>query len=884
MDGHAYYGDGGGGNSVCPIWMRTGSASSDITSVASQQQQQQRLFYPMLPLNSGAKSKGNKISGGGGVGYQDYHEHYPQQQQQQQQYPGVDLNAGGYYGCASFLPKHHLQQSSLSCGVKRGRTGGTFPKKNRYGMDIACPPPNKKPKNYTTTGKTAAMILNELFPEFKDQCSYKTMMVNKLPRFECSFTVQGKIFSAEGSNKKAAKQLACELALKELRPDITLDVTVSVSEAKKLTNYGFYAVQPNGSEEGRRKGYATCNSLHDFFLRLCRDKERASNEKFTPQFTFSELPTTDVDGKAPKKFKCMLVLPHQGKIYSHEGYGKSPIKNAVIREALVDVFDVPQEELKMVERRTMNLKPGKPMQVLIQALSFYDRTMQVDVDTVDGKPVQGNSRFICRITLDNNKTIIGPPQDNKQKAKDSACEKVLLEELDLTMPSEDRMKRAAAVLSPPYALHQLMLKQNRKKNPDIVYDEPQDISEAPNKPPLFKCILTVNGTDRFEGIGQSKKTAKSAAAEQALAKLFKFDLCAENAIQLISVKKSKNEEDVLFCNDICTFVRQEYEGICHQQACPITTHISAFVLIAPDGEKQLVALGAGRNAVIDGQILINAQGNVLIHMQSTVLARRAFLLYLHTQIKNYNAENSVVERCPTSNKFRVKTGYQIVLYASFPPNLRTGGEVQKLSCYMGGARLEDSPEIQQTFADIGASGHVYVMSLADKMLKWNYSGLQGALLSHLLEPLFITHLCIGTPSNDKAVAHAVLFRFSDIRRGELVVKSSQAGVLPHGEIYHNWVSGIGTVERLDPFTGRTVTGSPSRLCKSELYESWARVMAAVNTDGYKPVWSCAEAKQNEGVYQQALREFHLQLRENGLGTWQRKDSQVDGFQLASFDE
>ncbi|EJW74093.1 hypothetical protein WUBG_14998, partial [Wuchereria bancrofti] len=92
------------------------------------------------------------------------------------------------------------------------------------------------------------------------------------------------------------------------------------------------------------------------------EKERISNEKFTPQFTFSEIPTTDIDGKSSKKFRCMLALPHQGKVYSHEGYGKSPIKNAVIREALVDVFDVPQDELKMVERRAMNLKPGKPMQ------------------------------------------------------------------------------------------------------------------------------------------------------------------------------------------------------------------------------------------------------------------------------------------------------------------------------------------------------------------------------------------------------------------------------------------------------------------------------------------------------------------------------------------
>ncbi|VBB29865.1 unnamed protein product [Acanthocheilonema viteae] len=855
MDSHNYYGSSG-----CQNWIRVSSATSDISSTIASQQQQQRFYYPMS-LNSVPKNKANKISGGGGggVGYQDYQGHYPQQQQQ---YPGTDPSGTGYYGCTSFFAKQ-LPQSAVSSGAKRRHIAGTFPKKNRfsYGMNAAYPPPNKKPRNYSTTGKTAAMILNELYPEFKDQCSYKTMMVNKLPRFECSFTVQAKTFCAEGSNKKAAKQLACELALKELRPDILLDV--SISESKKFGNYAFCSSQTNGIEE----------------------KERTSDEKFTPQFTFSELSTADTDGKSPKKFRCVLVLPHQGKVYSHEGYGKSPIKNAVIREALVDIFDVSQEELKMVERRTMNLKPGKPMQVLIQALNFYDRTMQVDVDTVDGKPVQGNSRFICRITLDNNKTIIGPPQDNKQKAKDSACEKVLLEELGLTMPSEDvRVKRAAAVLSPPYALHQLMLKQNRKKNPDIVYDEPQDISESPSKPPMFKCTLTINGTNKFEGIGQSKKTAKSAAAEQALTKLFKFDLCAENALEMISMKKLKNEEDVLFCADICAFVRREYEGVCHQQACPITTHISAFVLISPNGEKQLVAIGAGRNAVIDGQILTNAQGNVLIHMQSTVLARRAFVLFLHNQIRNHNAENSVVEHSPTSDKFRLKTGYQVVLYISFPPNLRTSGEVQNLSCYMGGARLEDPPENPQTFADIGTSGHVYVMSLADKMLKWNYLGLQGALLSRLLEPIFMTHLCVGVPSNDKAITQAVLLRFGDMRRGELMVKSSQTGVVPHGEMYHNWVSGIGTIERLDPFTGRTVTGSPSRLCKSELYESWARVMAAVKADEYKPVWSCSEAKQSEVVYQQALQAFHLKLHENGLGMWQRKEPQIDGFQLAFFDE
>lgn len=41
---------------------------------------------------------------------------------------------------------------------------------------------------------------------------------------------------------------------------------------------------------------------------------------------------------------------------------------------------------------------------------------------------------------------------------------------------------------------------------------------------------------------------------------------------------------------------------------------------------------------------------------------------------------------------------------------------------MGGARPEPTPEKLQVFDDIATSGHVYVMSLADKMLKWNYLG------------------------------------------------------------------------------------------------------------------------------------------------------------------
>jgi hypothetical protein len=54
--------------------------------------------------------------------------------------------------------------------------------------------------------------------------------------------------------------------------------------------------------------------------------------------------------------------------------------------------------------------------------------------------------------------------------------------------------------------------------------------------------------------------------------------------------------------------------------------------------------------------------------------------------------------------------------------------VQSLECVHGGEPLR-------------------TMSCSDKLLKWNTLGLQGTLLSHLTEPVYLSSITLGTPSH-----------------------------------------------------------------------------------------------------------------------------------------
>ncbi|XP_048868393.1 double-stranded RNA-specific editase B2-like isoform X2 [Brienomyrus brachyistius] len=434
----------------------------------------------------------------------------------------------------------------------------------------------------------------------------------------------------------------------------------------------------------------------------------------------------------------------------------------------------------------------------------------------------------------------------------------------------------------------------------------------------FVMALRVDGRT-FEGSGRSKRLAKSQAALSALRSVFGLGL-PPNWGGIGEPGRKHPHLPQGFAESIFHLVAEKYSELADSCTPLHAPHKVLAGIVMTRGldlrRAQVVAIATGTKC-LNGEY-INDQGLVVNDCHAEIVARRAFLRFLYSQLELLLSKRQE-DRARSIFMWReegcqVRENVMFHMYISMSPcgdarlnspyettadphrqlrpmrrcraHLRTKVESGE------GTLPGRSRQATQTWDGVLQGEPLATMSCTDKIARWNVLGLQGALLSRLVEPVYLHSLTVGSLLHVGHLSRATAQRQE--RLGSLAAPyrrhrpllsclgrspSQQPGKPPSSSL--NWTIGDTQPEVLNASRGtRAPSGAPSRLCKRALFSRWARLLHKLPGPGAGAITEplvYGEAKQRAGLYQKVKQKWFRALHEAGLGTWVRKPPEQDHF-------
>ncbi|XP_067892093.1 double-stranded RNA-specific editase 1-like isoform X3 [Heterodontus francisci] len=456
--------------------------------------------------------------------------------------------------------------------------------------------------------------------------------------------------------------------------------------------------------------------------------------------------------------------------------------------------------------------------------------------------------------------------------------------------------------------------------PGLKYEFVSESGESHAK--NFIMGVTVDG-QTFEGSGRNKKLAKARAAQATLQTLFNMQLDSTPSRQPIPSEGLQLHLPQVLADAVARLVVDKFSELTDNFTSPHARRkvLAGVVMTAGSDVKdaQVICVATGTKC-INGEYMSD-RGLALNDCHAEIVARRSLIRFLYSQMeyhlsnKTEDHHKSIFVKCEEGG-FKLKENVQFHLYISTSPcgdarifspheaavedqgdkhpNRKARGQLRtKIESGEGTIPVRSSNTIQ-TWDGVLQGERLLTMSCSDKIARWNVLGVQGALLSHFVEPIYFASIILGSLYHADHLSRAVYQRISEIEdlpniytlnrpllSGISNTESRQPGKAPNFSV--NWVVDDSGLEVINAMTGKDDMGRPSRLCKHVLHSRWLRLhgkLLFLHRSKQEKFSSYYEAKQAATEYQAAKESLIKEFQRSGLGMWVKKPIEQDQFALS----
>lgn len=764
--------------------------------------------------------------------------------------------------------------------------------------------------------KDPVMLLNEFgqkrgqLVKFEDvQCMYPGL-------YKAQVTVGEATFGPKSSStKRMARKLAAIVALKTL---MNWEPAEGLYDTPEESPH--WSVSPGGPAQMAQGDPAQRKAV------LYKDPIMLLNEhcqRNQLKISYEDLPHLGPDHK--KTFSCQVIV---GERSFKEGSGPTKIvakKNAAIH-ALESLFDMPVE---------LAYKPGQANQMKVDRhpvsiLNEYGQKKGVKVEFEDmGHSGPDHLRtFNFRAVVGEVTYDPGNGRNKKEAKREAAALALQSLGFEVNVDLSKKTPTTAEETSIPPEEHKLPLTDGKSavsalyelcQAHHLPHPEAQEVRpDGKRDPALHYCAYKVGEELYNVGAGLTKKAAKEAAAQHAVASLLK--LKGVHHIYNPGTTSEGDEIAALCWNHLSILSRDAPEG----WRFAGYKVVAAFVMQdGDDAPGVVVSLGTGNKCISGDQLRMD--GTTVNDSHAEVIARRSLLRFFHFHLRVFFSGQtdvkSIFVQKERQGKIQLRDGIKFLLYVSTAPCGDAAIFVNETCCSsedatetkaLFGSRQQgllrtkvekgegtiplDPQDGIQTIDGIHSGQRLRTASCSDKIAKWNVLGVQGALLSVLIEPVYVTSIILGKLFHQGHLSRAVSMRverdndnsFSNklpgsyhvnhpkLEQGHLVMQDRSREIETKCKtkvLSLNWSAGQDTsVEVFDGCQGIAPSkmGKPSRLSRQALYASVKEVIKHSQDLAHRQILDAPSyrgAKELASDYRKTKAMLYNRLKETGYGSW-----------------